>query len=81
MLNTRIGTPLGTTFGLPPAVNKPVKQKIKPSMVPREKPSGHNIIADYGGCGHWRLLWPSLLLSGYQSFQSFYGLFLQGPTC
>ena len=28
-------------------------------------PRGLNFYADYSGCGHWRMIWPELLLNCY----------------
>mgnify|MGYP001219228161 CR=1 FL=1 len=57
----------GTTIGK--GVGAHVKQNVvyekskpKKTRVPRY----HEYIADYGGCGHWRLIWPQLLLNSTQ---------------
>ncbi|MBV52720.1 MAG: hypothetical protein CL816_01480 [Coxiellaceae bacterium] len=43
-------------------------QTNKPSVVPRRKKTevrGVNLYADFSGCGHWRMIWPEILLNGY----------------
>ena len=51
-------------------VNKPKKDPHSGPDLPR----GINFYADYSGCGHWRMIWPELLLNSYQKLN------LQGGT-
>ncbi len=70
MLAYRPGTVMGTINGVsrpappmprpgsaPPKVHEPLEAKIPRSI---------NYLADYSGCGYWRLTWPSHLLTAYQ---------------
>lgn len=52
------------TFGnlpLPPNLQKPVAKTNK-----NELKRYLNFIADYTGCGHWRMLWPEQILNSYR---------------
>ena len=55
-----IGNP---SFTLP----QPPQQTMtgKPSHKAPDLPRGLNFYADYSGCGHWRMIWPELLLNCY----------------
>ena len=55
-----IGNP---SFTLPPQQQQtmPGKSSHKAPDLPR----GLNFYADYSGCGHWRMIWPELLLNCY----------------
>lgn len=57
MFGTTVGSSIGSN------VNK--KVVYKQSKKPRT-PRYHDYVADYGGCGHWRMLWPQLLLNSTQ---------------
>ena len=52
------GSPIVGLQGIP----KPVPQKPKEDLRPKEAhlPRYVNYLADYSGCGHWRILWPIL---------------------
>ncbi len=61
----------------PPIINNPlapgsVHQIRKPKVTAKstthtapDLPRGVNFYADYSGCGHWRMIWPELLLNCY----------------
>jgi hypothetical protein len=55
--------PLGG--GKTPQAHKPVKHGPPPGAVPREAtlPRYVNYLADYSGCGHWRILWPEAVIN------------------
>ena len=55
--------PFPKPFGSPlsnPRPGAPLVTKNAPPTVPREQsmPRFVNYLADYSGCGHWRILWP-----------------------
>lgn len=64
MINTCMGRPPGSIIG---SIQAPI---ISPSPVYKppetDLPRGVNYYADFSGCGHWRMIWPELLLNGYQ---------------
>ncbi len=65
----------------PPIINNPpargsgisnIHQIRKPKVTAKstthtapDLPRGVNFYADYSGCGHWRMIWPELLLNCY----------------
>ena len=58
----------------PPIPGNPALNLAPPSYKSSLKKSGHaapdlprglNFYADYSGCGHWRMIWPELLLNCY----------------
>jgi len=57
MFGTTIGASVGSKVNQNVVYNKSRKPKIK---------RYHEYIADYGGCGHWRMIWPQLLLNSTQ---------------
>lgn len=61
------GTVIGNTLGSVVAANAPTSQ-IQHSNKPHTegKLRGLNYVADYGGCGHWRMMWPTQILNGTQ---------------
>jgi len=63
MLNRQpFGVPFASPF--PPA---PIQTSVAPTQ-PRPKeesmPRFINYLADYSGCGHWRILWPEQVING-----------------
>tara|TARA_R110002020_G_scaffold50917_2_gene144362 strand:+ start:1657 stop:2883 length:1227 start_codon:yes stop_codon:yes gene_type:complete len=51
--------------GIPqPPATRPVPEKVDPDQ-PREHhlPRYINYLADYSGCGHWRILWPEAVIN------------------
>lgn len=76
MLAYRPGTVVGTING----TQRPAAQfnKPKPSITkPPEQsiPRAINYLADYSGCGYWRMVWPSHLVTAYQK------VITQDSTC
>jgi len=55
------GSPIVGLQGIP----KPVPQKPKEDLRPKEAhlPRYVNYLADYSGCGHWRILWPESVIN------------------
>lgn len=64
MYGTIIGNTIGSVTAAPKSSSTIVNKKSPPP--PEEKLRGLNYVADYGGCGHWRLMWPSQLLNATQ---------------
>jgi|TARA_R100000315_G_C5230894_1_gene141919 hypothetical protein len=52
------------TIGVP-QIQQPVNNNPPPGMVPKEAtlPRYVNYLADYSGCGHWRILWPEAVIN------------------
>tara|TARA_R110000765_G_scaffold127117_1_gene225137 strand:+ start:821 stop:2032 length:1212 start_codon:yes stop_codon:yes gene_type:complete len=61
MLNTN---PFPAPFASPFGGNRPVQAQAK-KPVPREQGMSRyiNYLADYSGCGHWRVLWPEAVIN------------------
>jgi len=61
---------IGIPGGIPKLVTMlPIRQQIAPP--PLAMPGANldralNYYADYGGCGLWRMVWPEMLINGYQ---------------
>ena len=69
MFGTTLGSTVGNALGVPVGVNKPltaIQNQNTPERYTKDVPRAHNYVADYGGCGYWRLMWPSMLLSSRQ---------------
>ena len=65
----------------PPIINNPlsrqtgfnsITQIVPPKVTAKstthtapDLPRAVNFYADYSGCGHWRMIWPELLLNSY----------------
>jgi hypothetical protein len=63
--------PVGIPIGFPVhsyVGYKPIRIPTPPPVeMPESKlPRAINYYADYGGCGFWRMIWPELILNGYQ---------------
>jgi hypothetical protein len=58
------GAPLGMPIGTMPIGTTTIKSKPNPQR-PREEsmPRFINYLADYSGCGHWRILWPENVIN------------------
>ena len=67
-----IGSPIGSVFGtssnaFSQAFTKPNKPSLTtPSQDKQAECRGLNYYADFSGCGHWRMIWPEILLNEYQ---------------
>lgn len=70
------GQQLGTVLGVPGAANPQRSPNINISPK-RDKTEtrGVNLYADFSGCGHWRMIWPEILLNGYNH------AVIHGTTC
>jgi len=58
----------GTTVGQ--GVGSQVPNQMKKTSQKKKKPLDvryHEFLADYGGCGHWRVIWPQMILNSTQS--------------
>ncbi len=58
--------PFASPIGAPtPQLHKPVVHGPGSAPVPREAtlPRFVNYLADYSGCGHWRILWPEAVIN------------------
>lgn len=51
------GSPMGKPFGT--TIPKPKQQRPREESMPRFV----NYLADYSGCGHWRILWPENVIN------------------
>lgn len=62
------GTIIGNTIGsvVSRGSTSPVQSPSKNINPPEQKLRGLNYVADYGGCGHWRLMWPTQMLNATQ---------------
>jgi len=47
------------------ALPRPKNERPKTDGAAPDLPRGLNFYADYSGCGHWRMIWPELLLNCY----------------
>lgn len=52
-------------FGMAPIQPAPEPQK-KSSPTEKSLPRYLNFVADYTGCGHWRMIWPEQVLNSYR---------------
>ena len=57
------GLPIGSPF-----VGQPAQPIVNEEVMPQELDFDRSInyLADYSGCGHWRMIWPSHLLNSHQ---------------
>ena len=58
-------TPIASPYAVNHMNNKTAPVNNKPQDVPREAsmPRFVNYLADYSGCGHWRILWPEAVIN------------------
>ena len=56
-------SPIASPYAVNHYNNNKVPQEVK--MEPREAslPRYVNYLADYSGCGHWRILWPEAIIN------------------
>jgi O-antigen biosynthesis protein len=47
-------------------VAKPVGDSLPSALPVAEPPRAIQFLADYEGCGHWRMIWPEMVLNGYR---------------
>ena len=52
--------PIGSPFAKPP-----VQRQVQKTPQPKEAtmPRFVNYLADYSGCGHWRIIWPENVIN------------------
>jgi len=61
--------PVGNVYGIPPVYKNiilPEPQNHNIKLPGADLQRALNYQADYGGCGHWRMIWPEFLLNAYQ---------------
>ena len=63
--------PLGTSmvtgpFSTPGAMIQPAPTKPTDNIPGNDIPRFLNFLADYTGCGHWRMLWPEQVMNAYR---------------
>ena len=58
------GLPVGSPFGAP--VVQPKPPPSTPTQPENDLIRGMNYLADYSGCGHWRMIWPEQILNAHQ---------------
>ena len=63
-----MGLPLGTQLFTPDAAQRHVQEQPQQSELPPEVDFDRSInyLADYSGCGHWRMIWPEHTLNAHQ---------------
>lgn len=67
MINSVIGAPPGTVLGGTELLPNPSPELlVETPHVPEGDLRALNYYADFGGCGHWRMIWPEILLNGYK---------------
>lgn len=68
MFGTTIGSTMGHVGGHIPGrkLSRDMTYQNKETTPKTPTMRGQNYIADYGGCGHWRMMWPSHLINSYQ---------------
>jgi O-antigen biosynthesis protein len=60
------GLPTGGAFSVPQAQPQPQPAPIAPPEADFDR--ALNYLADYSGCGHWRMIWPEQILNAHQKF-------------
>ena len=63
-----VGNAIGAPVHQPPANQPPAPKKDDLPIQPPEMDFDRsvNYLADYSGCGHWRMAWPAQMLNAYQ---------------
>lgn len=63
MLNTMANSPFAAPFK--PVFNAPVQKASEPQRKQNvnDVPKVYNFLADHGGCGCWRLIWPEMIMN------------------
>jgi len=59
------GLPIGSPFGAPMIQPTPPVPST-PTQPENDLIRGMNYLADYSGCGHWRMIWPEHILNAHQ---------------
>ncbi len=61
--------PAGVVHGIPPVYKNLLTPEIKNhelKLPGADLDRALNYYADYGGCGHWRMIWPEIMINAYQ---------------
>ena len=66
MFGTTIGSTIGHVGGHVPGKKTELTYQNKETTPKTPKLRAQNYVADYGGCGHWRMMWPTHLINSYQ---------------
>tara|TARA_R100001086_G_scaffold86402_1_gene42181 strand:- start:125 stop:1345 length:1221 start_codon:yes stop_codon:yes gene_type:complete len=58
-------SPIASPFAVNHQTKNPLESKVEQKLQPREAtlPRYVNYLADYSGCGHWRILWPEAIIN------------------
>jgi len=58
-------SPIASPFAVNHQTSNPLNKKEEEKLQPREAtlPRYVNYLADYSGCGHWRILWPEAIIN------------------
>jgi len=58
-------SPIASPFAVNHQTTNPLERKKEEKLQPREAtlPRYVNYLADYSGCGHWRILWPEAIIN------------------
>jgi len=58
-------SPIASPFAVNHQTRNPLESKVEQKLQPREAtlPRYVNYLADYSGCGHWRILWPEAIIN------------------
>jgi len=58
-------SPIASPFAVNHQTKNPLEPKVEQKLQPREAtlPRYVNYLADYSGCGHWRILWPEAIIN------------------
>jgi len=58
-------SPIASPFAVNHQTKNPLERKEEKNLQPREAtlPRYVNYLADYSGCGHWRILWPEAIIN------------------
>ena len=66
MFGTTVGTAMGHVGGHVPGKKKTLTYQNKETTPKTPTFRAQNYVADYGGCGHWRQMWPAQMINAYQ---------------
>ncbi len=66
MYGTTIGSTMGHVGGHVPGKKQTLTYQNKETTPTTPKLRAQNYVADYGGCGHWRMMWPAQLINAFQ---------------
>lgn len=66
MYGTTLGSTVGHVGGSVLGKTPTITHQNKTTKNTTSKLRAQNFVADYGGCGHWRMMWPTQLINAYQ---------------